>query len=266
MGLCGGYPLGIYTLCRQAAAGEISREEAERLIPVCNHTGPAVFFGMVGAMLFDKPIVCAALYGIHLLSALLLAAMFGLGTGDGDPVPVEREPITQSIQRGAISIGLLCAYVVFFSVFLSLFLLPILYVLRPLPIPEKVLAAVLSAFVDLPSGIQAMAKMDSSTLAFFLCAAGVSWGGLCVHWQTKSLWQDAGLQPRGYFAAKALEAAFSLALAFPAAGLIFHTPIPMWPGMLPFLSVGVKKAVDFFRRVGYDGKKNTKGRRYHAVS
>ncbi len=267
MGLCGGYPLGVYTLCRQASAGEIRREEAERLIPVCNHTGPAVFFGMVGALLFDNPIVCAALYGIHLLSALLLAAMLGLGTGDGDPVQVECEPITQSIQRGAISTGLLCAYVVFFSVFLALLLPPILWVLRPLPIPEKVLTAVLRAIVDLPSGIQAMTSLGTtSPLAFILCAAGVSWGGLCVHWQAKSLWQDAGLQPRGYFAAKALEAAFSLALAFPAAGLIFHTPIPMWPGVLPFLSVGVKKSVDFFRRVGYDEKKNGKGSEYHAVS
>ncbi len=266
MGLCGGYPLGMYTLCRQASAGELSREEAERLIPLCNHTGPAIFFGMVGALLFSDPMVCAALYGIHLLSALLLAAMFGLGAGEGSPAPAKSESITQSIQRGAVSTGLLCAYVVFFSVLLSLLLPPILVVFRFLPIPEDVLTAILSAIADLPSGIRAVAALGSPALAFLLCSAGISWGGLCVHWQAKSLWQEAGLQPRGYFAAKALQAAFSLALAFPAAGIIFHAPLPIWPGVLPFLTVGIKKSVDFFRHVGYDGKKNAKGRRYHAVS
>ncbi len=266
MGLCGSYPLGVYTLCRQAAAGQLRREEAERLIPLCNHTGPAVFFGMIGAMLFPNPIVCGALYAIHLLSALLLAAMFGLGAGHGDPAPVQVEPITLSIQRGAISTGLLCGYVVFFSVVLSLLLPPVLSVLRFFPISEKVLAAILSAFADLPSGIQAMAQLTSPTTAFLLCAAGVSWGGLCVHWQAKSLWQTAGLPPRGYWAAKALQSAFSLALAVPAAGVVFSSPMPLWPGVLPFLTVGIKKAVDFLRRVGYYEKKAGKGRTYHAVS
>ena len=54
-----------------SAAGAVSREEAERLLGFCNNSGPAFIVGAVGAGIFGSPSVGLALYGIHILAAVL---------------------------------------------------------------------------------------------------------------------------------------------------------------------------------------------------
>ena len=268
MGLCGGYPLGVYTACELYESGRLTRSQAQRLLLFCNNTGPAVFFGMVGAALFPDRRVCAVLYLIHILSALLTAFLVSEG-GEGKaaaPAPTRTpETIPQAIQGAFFSALTLCGYVIFFSVLLRLVLEspPMDWLLARAPVERGMAEALVCAFTDLPSGIAAMASIAGPAAGFLLCAGAIGWGGLCVHMQAAGAWQEAGLVPEGYYPAKALQAAISCALAFPAARMLFGASLPVWPAILAIIAAILKKAVEMSPRMRYNGK--NEGRRRYAV-
>ena len=268
MGLCGGYPLGVYTACELYEHGQLTRTHAQGLLRYCNNTGPAIFFGMIGAALFPQARVCAALYLIHILSALLTALLVSEG-GEGETAGRasvrKAETVSQAVQSAFFSALGLCGYVIFFSVLLRLALdsPPVLWLLSHAPVDREAAEAVLCAMTDLPSGIAAAAAVADPAARFVLCAGAVGWGGLCVHMQAAGVWQEKELQPGGYVPAKALQALLSIALAFPAANWLFGASLPVWPAVSAILAAFLKKAVEISPRMRYNGK--NEGRRRDAV-
>lgn len=261
MGFCGGYPLGVDTACQLYQSGQLSKDEAQRLIAFANNTGPAFFFGMVGAVLFQDIRICATLYLIHILSALLTGLLLKSNGRNQNISPSETqhsttETLPESIKGAFFSVCQLCGYVIFFSTVLGM-----------VPnIGNDIFRAILFAVVDLPNGIAAIARIGDPTLRFFLCAGAIGWGGFCVHMQAAGLWQRAGLDPRGYYWGKLCHALISCALAFPAARLLLGTSLPVWPGILPFFALILKRAVAFFPALGYNTKNTWKRRPRHALS
>lgn len=261
MGFCGGYPLGVAAACQLYRNGQLSKDEVQRLLVFVNNTGPAFFFGMVGAVLFPNVKVCAVLYLIHILSAVLAGLLMQQPGAESDNLSFEspalsHETLPESIRQAFFSVCQLCGYVVFFSAVLGM-------------VPgfgNDIFRAILCAAVDLPNGIAAIARIGDPVLRFFLCAGAIGWGGFCVHMQAAGLWQQADLEPRGYFRGKLCHAAVSCALAFPFARLIFGGGIPIWPGLLPVLAVFLKRTVAFFPDLGYNTKNTWKRRPPHALS
>lgn len=261
IGLCGGYPMAVATACGLYRSGQLEQEEAEQLLCFCNQTGPAIFFGMVGAVLFPGLLPCAVLYVIHILSALLTALLLAQSTdmtGQERPQPSAPEPETlpQTLRQSFFSVAGLCGYVIFFAVVLQLALeLPPMEWLM-VQGPTGLVRAVVSSLVDLPSGIAATAEIGNRALRFVLCAAGISWGGICVHMQARGIWQEAGLRPRRYLLGKLVQTLCALTLAFPAARLLLEESIPMWPGFVPIFAVFIKIIIDFFRTMRYNDTNN----------
>ena len=269
LGLCGGYPVGVFAACGIYEAGELTKTQTEKLLRFCNNTGPAIFFGMVGGALFPDRRVCAALFLIHVLSAVLTGFLVSAGergrAAQSPKVPPEAEPFSRSLQSAVFSALTLCGYVVFFSVLLRLVLEfpPVDRLLSQAPVDRRIAEAILCALTDLPTGIAAMAKVAGPAARFVLCAGAIGWGGLCVHVQAAGIWREAGLSPKGYYSAKGLQAAISCALALPAAGLLFGAALPVWPAALAICAPVIKKAVEKPPRMRYN-KKN-EGRRAYAV-
>ncbi len=272
MGLCGGYPLGVYSACQLYRQGALSETQTRRALRCCNNTGPAIFFGMIGAVLFPNPAVCAWLFAIHVLSAFLTAWIV---TGPAReeaarPLPPVKppEPLLDSVLQSARACAGLCASVVFFTMLLRLLLglSAVRLLLSCLPLDRSVSEALLCALADLPSGLNAMAQIADPAVRLVLCAGSVGWGGVCVHLQAAGIWRGTGLRPKGYFPAKALQALISCALAFVPARLSFGAALPLWPAALPFFAAAGKKAMAFSRNMGYNEKNRTGRRRNHAVS
>lgn len=270
MGLCGGYPLGVYSACAQYRSGALTHAQAERLITFCNNTGPSIFFGMVGALLFRDPVICACAYLIHILSAALTALLVSDSDGP-DPgiqsAPQSPEPFPESLKQAFESAALLCGYVVFFAVLLRLILdlSAVRFLIAYAPFDPAAAEAALCAFVDLPSGLGAMQSVATPAARFVLCAAGIGWGGMCVHLQAASFWHGAGLRVRGYYFAKALQALISCALALAATRLLFAVSAPVWPAAAAILAAALKKTLAFSRPLRYNGKKERQRGRGYAV-
>ena len=269
IGLCGGYPLGVFTACALYQNGALTRTQAQKLIAFCNNTGPAIFFGMVSAVLFPDPGVCAALFLIHILSAVLTGFLVSKGERGRATHPKnalsEAEPLPRTLQSAFFSALALCGHVIFFSVLLRLApeLPPVDWLLSRAPVERGTAEAVVCALTELAAGIAAMTRITDPAARFVLCAGAIGWGGLCVHMQAAGIWQAAALSPSGYYPAKALQTAISFILAFPAANWLFGASLPVWPAVSAILAAFLKKAVEISPRMRYNGK--NEGRRRDAV-
>ena len=69
--------------------------------------------------------------------------------------------------------------------------------------------------VELTGGIL---QLPPTRAGFVMAAALLGWGGICVHCQTAAVLEKSGLSLRPYLTGKLLQAVFSAALAFLAAG------------------------------------------------
>ena len=76
LGLIGGYPVGAATACALLSEGVLSREAAERVNRFCNCASPGFCIGLVGLGVFGSARAGAMLYGIHIVSALLVGLCF----------------------------------------------------------------------------------------------------------------------------------------------------------------------------------------------
>ena len=201
-GLVGGYPTGARSAAELYRDGAVSREEAELLLGFCNNCGPAFILGFVGTEVLQSGGAGAALYAIHVLSALLTGMILcrsGKARGTTAlPCPAPKKPpslpeaFTASVAGAMRSTAGICAYVVLFRTAIAV-----------TPIPEFFLGA-----LEMVSAVTALTPGRSG----FVAAAGIlGWGGLCVHCQTMSVAE--GLSLKYHWMGKAMQAGLSTALA-----------------------------------------------------
>ena len=219
LGLCGGYPVGARTSAELTHSGMLTREEGERLLSFCNNAGPGFLLGICGGAVFSSPRAGAALYLIHVASALFtgillcrrlppLRAARPVRTADQARMPLS-SALPAAIQGALSGILNVCAFVIFFTVLARLVL-----VLLPDAAAQSLPCAALLGLLELTSGVTAL---PNSRAGFLLCAAMLGWGGLSVHCQTAAVTAGSGIPMGRYLPAKAVQAALSAGLAWLAA-------------------------------------------------
>ena len=219
LGLTGGYPLGAKTAAALCREGSIAKRDAQQLLLFCNNAGPAFAFGVVGGVCYRSAAVGAALYGVHLLSALLCGILLrgSMPVRDADqelkPLPSFSEAFLSSVQDAGRTLMNICLLITVFTVLIG-------SVKQFLP-GKGNLQLLVSVVLELSSGCFAVASSSLPWCAkLSLTAAAIGWGGVCVHLQTMASVKDAGLTIRPYLLAKALQATLSAALALPLSLLI----------------------------------------------
>ncbi len=221
MSFLGGYPVGVSAVVSLYQEGVFTKKEAEKAMRLCNNSGPAFFVGMIGAILPGGVHAGLALYALHIFSALLTGLFFR----EGSPahcrirrLPAQDEPFSRrlitAVSDSALALLRISALILFFSVLLALAECAGLFSLLqylPLGLTSEDIAAIVAGSLELTSGI---VRLPECSAAFVLAAFFMGWGGVCVHLQAMSLWQESALHPKGYFAAKLLHGALSALLAF----------------------------------------------------
>lgn len=222
MGLLGGYPLGVRAAVNLYEEGRIRKQDAQRLLQICNNTGPSFFVGAVGLGLFGSVKIGLLLYAIHAVSALLVGTFCSsLHRQSYSPYtvqPVNDTPrqfsavFSQSVLSACQSMLSISGFVVFFGALLS--------VSRQLLPLKGLAAAMVSGCLEMTSGVMALKGLDKAA-TFCLAQMIISWGGLCVHCQAMALLHGAGLQAPGYFPAKLLHGLVSGLISLPVAIALF---------------------------------------------
>lgn len=211
LGLIGGYPVGTATACTLLSEGVLSRDAAERVNRFCNCASPGFCIGLVGLGVFGSARTGVLLYGIHILSALLVGFCFARTPVSAVPHRMNNRSRTAfpsifcaSVQQAASTALTVTAFLTMFSILLRL-LSP---VFARLPFGN-----VLDGVIELTNGLDELAllplpRRTRLTLASFL----LGFGGLAVQFQVRALAEAHDLPVRGLFTAKLLHGAFAASL------------------------------------------------------
>ena len=204
-GFLGGYPVGAQSIAAAYRAGQLHKKEAERLLAFCNNAGPAFLFGMVATM-FPRRWMAWALWGIHMAGAVLAAVLIPGQRGNQVTMSPARPTSLSAALHSALRVmATVCGWVVLFRVILALLSRWFLWLL---PAPAQV---AVTGLLELSNGCCELMAVTDVRLRFCICAGMLAFGGLCVTMQTLSV--TSGLSLKQYFLGKAMQTAFSLALA-----------------------------------------------------
>ncbi len=232
LGFVGGYPVGARTAIQIYENGQCSRTEAERMLAFCNNSGPAFILGVVGAGVFGSGTVGLLLYLTHLLASLLVGMLFRFyKPQEGSQTRRSRGPqfqaasfpkaFTQSIVGAMQSTLNICAFILFFTVFLRILahagILKLLggllsALLAPLGMDQTWAERLLTGLVEVSSGVSSLTDGTMSgrlSMAAFM----LGWAGVSVHCQVLAFLGDSGLSVQTYVAGKLLHGGLSALLA-----------------------------------------------------
>ena len=232
LGFVGGYPVGARTAIEIYENGQCSRVEAERMLAFCNNSGPAFILGVVGAGVFGSGAAGMLLYLAHLLASLAVGVLFRFyKPGEGPRLSLRTGPqfqtasfsraFTRSITGALQSTLNICAFILFFTVFLRILayagiltaaarLLSAL--LAPLGMDQTWAERLLTGLVEMSSGVSSLtdgALSGRLSMAAFM----LGWAGVSVHCQVLAFLGDSGLSMGTYVAGKLLHGALSAVLA-----------------------------------------------------
>lgn len=238
----GGYPVGAKEISNVYSNGSLRKEDAIRLLSFCNQPGPAFLFGMVGPCL-PKPWMVWALWGIILLSALLVSALTKPGPAHAE-LPERAIPTPAAAMESALRvIGTVCGWVIVFRVAAAFLERWVLWYL------PQVLKTAVQGVLELSNGCCMLNQISDSRARFLLAAGMLSFGGLCVTMQTVSLLGK--LPAKSFLFGKVLQTGFALGLS--CAVIYGHVWYCTIPAILAVILVFRKKAVAFSEIPLYNG-------------
>lgn len=225
LGILGGYPTGVRTVCTLYSQGKLSKPEADRLLLFTGNTGPAFIIGVAGLGIFSSIKVGIILYAAHVLSAMILGILFCsiLGNVSQDNVITSENKVsgnlsvifTEAVNSAIHTCINITAFVMLFSFLTALLTwLGIISVICSVlsgfgadPLKAK---ALILGFLEISVGLDSVSTF-SENFSFSLpaIAAILSWGGISVHCQSLSFISPLGLHGKGYIFSKLLHGALS---------------------------------------------------------
>jgi len=213
LGFISGYPVGAQLITDAYRQGKLSARSARRMLGFCSNAGPAFLFGML-APLFQEIGIIWALWGIHILSGLLVGCVLPGNTDETCEVDgCGNITLVQSTQKAVKVMASVCGWVVVFRVVIGFCSR---WFLWRLPTEAQVL---ISGLLELSNGCALLSGIPSGGTRFMIASAILSFGGVCVYMQTLSVTEGLGIG--WYFPGKVLQTVFSLMLSGIAQLMLF---------------------------------------------
>ncbi len=215
--LVSGYPTGALCTSELYKDKKIEKEEGERLVCFTNNASPLFIISVVGTKMLKSDIDGLALYVIQCLSSAFIGIYLGLKSEKAENkskyIKSTPKPLTDCTQN-AINIMLtIGGYVIFASVLgemamISFEMIPC-FSQKMLP----GLKATIYFFLEISNSTKILSSFGSSRLIFSLVASAVSFSGLCVLMQIKSV-LPKDFNMKKIFGVRILQAFLSFVLGF----------------------------------------------------
>lgn len=219
-GLVGGYPVGAQAVAQAWRSGDLSREDAHRMLGFCSNAGPAFIFGILGPM-FSNSAAVWLLWAIHILSAILTGTLLP-STSISRKNHHHRNQITftSALERALRVMAVICGWVIVFRIITGMAQRWLLWLL-----PEYI-SILITGLLEMTNGCLFLSRIGQEELRFLLASVLLALGGLCVGMQTLSVTGNLGTGL--YFPGKVLQTCISISLS----ALV-----------LPFLYAGAKTTI-----------------------
>lgn len=199
-GNVGGFPIGAKMSAERYSAGLISRDEAERLLPLANNPSIAFVIGGVGLGIY-RDVTVGVLLLISIYSATVLCGVLTRSNANnidfsGINIGQNYNFINSVKNAGSSSIGII-SFISIFSVLNGLVGKYIKY---------KPILYIVSTLLEVTNAVKIHASLSSFPPSFSLMMSAFSlgFGGICVGMQSAAFATRAGLKMRKYYLIKLL--------------------------------------------------------------
>lgn len=220
MSVLSGYPMGAKIVGDLKREGEISHNEAKRLMSFCSTSGPAFMAGAVGAGMLGSEKLGILIAISHYAGAIMNGMIYTRLLGKDDCAPAHstalrraglQSSFTDAILMSFRSLGIILAYIVLFMVLTDM--LDISGILSAVEREET--RALIKGFLEMTVGCEAVSECAvAEREKVILCSAIMSWGGLSVMGQTMSMLSGTGVSFGFIFVSKMTHGLFSALTSF----------------------------------------------------
>lgn len=212
-GILAGYPTGAQAVHHAWEQGQLSKEDAHRMLAFCSNAGPSFLFGVLSAKFSDSWMLWV-LWGVHILSAIAVAIILPRRENTSHHVSsASTVTLTQSLKKAVITMGYICGWVVLFRIMLAFLDRWFLWVL---PVDVRV---GIYGLLELANGCCSAHLVTSAGMRFILSSGMLAFGGICVAMQTTSVTGQLGLGR--YLPGKILQTCISILLSMVTQGILF---------------------------------------------
>lgn len=267
IGWTGGYPVGAGMVADMYRKKVIDKSCAERLLGFCNNAGPAFIFGM-SANLFSEKWIGWVIFTIQIFSGICVGLLLPGKVKNEECKLTERHTtLIQSVEYGLRSMAMICAWILCFRTVLS-------YLQKYLLLENPITEVILFGIMELSNGCVRLAELNSEALRFIVINAMLSFGGICVWMQTRSVTKD--LRLKWFVVGKVLQCLISTLCAYLIGLRIFPKDTARcWsiPLVVSLVAVSMeliysnrKIIVASWRNILYNKQKNCEERDPYAVS
>ena len=227
LGLFAGYPVGAQIVTQAYRQGQLTETTAKRMLGFCNNAGPAFIFGIF-SVIFSNPIIPWVLWGIHIVSALLVGYILPGHSAETCHIdPQSRNSIHTNLKNTVKTMSFICGWVILFRIIINFFEKWFLWIL---PVEIQI---ILSGLLELSNGCVMLQRISDEGIRFLLASPMLAFGGMCVAMQTSSVTQE--LSCGNYFLGKVLQTILSLLMSLYLQPILFQNTYPSH--RLPFILI-----------------------------
>lgn len=202
LGNIGGYPVGARLLSELCRQNRLSSKDAGRLLCCCYGSGPSFIISVVGNRVFGSAAMGAVLFGACFLSSLIIASA----------VCHRGERIQLKAKKSAFDLSAQCFINSVMSAARVMFTVCAMIVAFSAAMAMVGISASMGSAAALLEISKIGAVSPSGTFALPICAALLSFGGVCVILQVIAIW--AGKLPlKSFLLSRLPAAAISAALS-----------------------------------------------------
>lgn len=240
-GLICGYPVGAKTLQEAYRSGQIDRTTASRMCCFCNNPGPAFIIGVLSSVLSSWKI-SLVIWLIQILSAVITGILLP-GNAVANDTRTSTSEIHMHLQmKNTLSaVANICGWVILFKAILSYM---DIWVMPYLP---KLAQCLLAGFLELANGLCMLSLIESDALQLIVATAMLSFGGMCVYFQSRSLAPE--LVDKHYILYKILQSLIAICLSMIAGYFLYGLERPLMAATpLPLSAAAVMIAVLYLNK------------------
>ena len=208
-----GYPTGAKCIAQVSQSGALTKADAQILMACFSNAGPSFIFGMISGM-FHSHGAPWMIWAIQILSGLCVAMLYRpRNMSDKSHPGGEVLTLTGILQTAIRSMASICGWVLLFRCFLAYL---DKWFMNEFPATVRV---IIMGLLELTNGCMALEGIELESLRFVVCCVLLSFGGLCVIMQTKSVVGDLGIIP--YIRGKLFQSCFSAIFAASTAFFLY---------------------------------------------
>ncbi len=242
IGLFAGFPTGALLACEQYKRGELSRDEAGRLVAISNNASFAFIVGVCGAVALENAIYGLILYAACVLSSFAVGFIQALVSKRSErPYTYESancnfvQALTTSVSNASAACINVVAYITLFGALIRI-IEEVSAVLGMKLVEGGFASPLFYGLFEISKGVLSLGELDIEIhIKLILMAVLLGISSMSVLCQIISHTQKVGLSPQPLIAAKLLSAPITAGFAYVmwyflpqemmTSGLVFYYPI-----------------------------------------